>query len=235
MEVLFLAKHYETDYRFTEWTCHMLQRIDSMCFIKKTVGLLFARVALPPLLTAVLISSCWVTLIFKERSVPEAPPVWRENSVVASVYLSLFLLFVGVFIRMALTLRRVYHIAVFSWYAFIVKCLAAKDGEELPPGIFVYGGPWKYLTFLNLVSTLAISCISNTLVHNIYVLQIWKRILENNNAVFWYFSCYRWHSLDWQRCMTYNLGKSQRVLWSNVKTFSSLSLPSLWAWWEAGF
>ncbi|KAG7999978.1 Androgen-dependent TFPI-regulating protein [Nibea albiflora] len=50
---------------------------------------------------------------------------------------------------MALTLRRVYHITAFSWYAFIVKSLAAKDGEELPPGIFVYGGPWKYLTFLN--------------------------------------------------------------------------------------
>lgn len=55
---------------------------------------------------------------------------------------------------MTSTLRRVYHITAFSWYAFIVKNLAAKDGEELPPGIFVYGGPWKYLTFLNLVSTL---------------------------------------------------------------------------------
>ncbi|XP_058507820.1 androgen-dependent TFPI-regulating protein isoform X2 [Solea solea] len=32
-----------------------------------------------------------------------------------------------------------------------LKSLAAKDGEELPPGIFAYGGPWKYLTFLNLV------------------------------------------------------------------------------------
>uniref|UniRef100_A0A8D3CPU3 Androgen dependent TFPI regulating protein n=1 Tax=Scophthalmus maximus TaxID=52904 RepID=A0A8D3CPU3_SCOMX len=46
---------------------------------------------------------------------------------------------------------RVYHITAFSWYAFVVKSLAAKDGEELPPGIFVYGGPWKYLTFLNLL------------------------------------------------------------------------------------
>ncbi|XP_059215635.1 androgen-dependent TFPI-regulating protein [Centropristis striata] len=52
---------------------------------------------------------------------------------------------------MTSVLRRVYHIAAFSWYAFIVKSLAAKDGEELPPGIFVYGGPWKYLTFLNLL------------------------------------------------------------------------------------
>lgn len=55
---------------------------------------------------------------------------------------------------MTLTIRRVYHIAAFSWYAFVVKNLAAKDGEQLPPGIFVYGGPWKYLTFLNLVSTI---------------------------------------------------------------------------------
>lgn len=57
---------------------------------------------------------------------------------------------------MTSTLRTVYHITVFSWYAFIVKSLADKDGEELPAGIFVYGGPWKYLTFLNLVSTLAV-------------------------------------------------------------------------------
>nr|XP_046258711.1 androgen-dependent TFPI-regulating protein isoform X2 [Scatophagus argus] len=52
---------------------------------------------------------------------------------------------------MTSTLSRAYHITAFSWYAFIVKSLADKDGEELPPGIFVYGGPWKYLTFLNLV------------------------------------------------------------------------------------
>uniref|UniRef100_UPI0037E84247 androgen-dependent TFPI-regulating protein n=1 Tax=Semicossyphus pulcher TaxID=241346 RepID=UPI0037E84247 len=52
---------------------------------------------------------------------------------------------------MTLNLRKLYHITVFSWYAFVVKSLAAKDGEELPPGIFVYGGPWKYLTFLNLL------------------------------------------------------------------------------------
>ncbi|CAG6017795.1 unnamed protein product [Menidia menidia] len=52
---------------------------------------------------------------------------------------------------MTSTLRRVYHISAFSWYAFIVRYMAAKDGEELPAGIFVYGGPWKYLTFLNLL------------------------------------------------------------------------------------
>lgn len=52
---------------------------------------------------------------------------------------------------MASSISTVYHITVFSWYAFIVKTLADKDGEELPAGIFVYGGPWKYLTFLNLV------------------------------------------------------------------------------------
>ncbi|KAM4591690.1 androgen-dependent TFPI-regulating protein [Odontesthes bonariensis] len=52
---------------------------------------------------------------------------------------------------MTSALRRAYHISAFGWYAFIVKCLAAKDGEELPAGIFVYGGPWKYLTFLNLL------------------------------------------------------------------------------------
>ncbi|KAM9847566.1 androgen-dependent TFPI-regulating protein [Aulostomus maculatus] len=45
----------------------------------------------------------------------------------------------------------VFHIAAFSWYAFVLRSLAAKDGEKLPAGIFLYGGPWKYLTFLNLL------------------------------------------------------------------------------------
>lgn len=63
---------------------------------------------------------------------------------------------------MTSTLSRGYHIAAFSWYAFVVKTLAAKNGEKLPPGIFVYGGPWKYLTFLNLVSTLPISSSNNS-------------------------------------------------------------------------
>ncbi|XP_069545904.1 androgen-dependent TFPI-regulating protein [Brachyistius frenatus] len=52
---------------------------------------------------------------------------------------------------MASTWKRVYHITAFSWYAFIVMNLITKDGEDLPAGIFVYGGPWKYLTFLNLL------------------------------------------------------------------------------------
>ncbi|XP_013856020.1 androgen-dependent TFPI-regulating protein [Austrofundulus limnaeus] len=52
---------------------------------------------------------------------------------------------------MTWTLRTVYHVAGFSWYALVVKYLAAKDGDQLPTGIFVYGGPWKYLTFLNLL------------------------------------------------------------------------------------
>ncbi|KAM4730514.1 androgen-dependent TFPI-regulating protein isoform 2-T2 [Anableps anableps] len=52
---------------------------------------------------------------------------------------------------MIATLRGAFHISAFGWYTFIVNYLAAKDGEELPAGIFVYGGPWKYLTFLNLL------------------------------------------------------------------------------------
>uniref|UniRef100_A0A3Q3FD93 Androgen dependent TFPI regulating protein n=1 Tax=Labrus bergylta TaxID=56723 RepID=A0A3Q3FD93_9LABR len=52
---------------------------------------------------------------------------------------------------MTLRLRKLFHVTMLTWYAFVVKSLAAKDGEELPPGIFFYGGPWKYLTFLNLL------------------------------------------------------------------------------------
>uniref|UniRef100_A0A8C5ARX5 Androgen-dependent TFPI-regulating protein n=1 Tax=Gadus morhua TaxID=8049 RepID=A0A8C5ARX5_GADMO len=57
------------------------------------------------------------------------------------------------------TVSTVYHVIAFGWYAFVVMSLAAKDGEDLPPGIFVYGGPWKYLTFLNLVSTVVLSVV----------------------------------------------------------------------------
>uniref|UniRef100_A0A3Q3MCJ6 Androgen-dependent TFPI-regulating protein-like n=1 Tax=Mastacembelus armatus TaxID=205130 RepID=A0A3Q3MCJ6_9TELE len=59
--------------------------------------------------------------------------------------------------KMTSILRSMYHIAAFSWYVFVVRSLAAKDGEELPAGIFAYGGPWKYLTFLNLVNLLQMS------------------------------------------------------------------------------
>ncbi|KAJ8378475.1 hypothetical protein AAFF_G00239390 [Aldrovandia affinis] len=52
---------------------------------------------------------------------------------------------------MAGTQRKVFHILAFAWYTFVIQSIAAKDGEALPAGIFVYGGPWKYLTFLNLV------------------------------------------------------------------------------------
>ncbi|KAL2082882.1 hypothetical protein ACEWY4_020655 [Coilia grayii] len=47
--------------------------------------------------------------------------------------------------------QKIFHLAAFSWYAFVINALYAKGNEELPPGIFPYGGPWKYLTFLNLV------------------------------------------------------------------------------------
>ncbi|XP_021336569.2 androgen-dependent TFPI-regulating protein [Danio rerio] len=52
---------------------------------------------------------------------------------------------------MAGVMKTFCHIAAFSWYAFIIQCIYAKDVSDLPSGIFVYGGPWKYLTFLNLV------------------------------------------------------------------------------------
>lgn len=65
--------------------------------------------------------------------------------------------------KMASSISTVFHITVFSWYAFIVKTLADKDGEELPAGIFVYGGPWKYLTFLNLVRF----CFAHMQIHTV--------------------------------------------------------------------
>ncbi|XP_036409623.1 androgen-dependent TFPI-regulating protein [Megalops cyprinoides] len=48
-------------------------------------------------------------------------------------------------------LKKTYHILAFVWYAFVLQTLASKDPKDLPVGMFVYGGPWKYLTFLNLL------------------------------------------------------------------------------------
>lgn len=89
---------------------------------------------------------------------------------------------------MASVLRSVYHITAFSWYTFIVKSLAEKGGEELPPGIFVYGGPWKYLTFLNLVSTLY-------KLYGTYILDIIKKNKIQKCCL--YSSYCKCHSLDW--------------------------------------
>ncbi|XP_072532905.1 androgen-dependent TFPI-regulating protein isoform X2 [Salminus brasiliensis] len=47
--------------------------------------------------------------------------------------------------------KKLYHVAAFGWYAFVVQYLYAKGKEDPPDGIFPYGGPWKYLTFINLI------------------------------------------------------------------------------------
>ncbi|XP_007238580.2 androgen-dependent TFPI-regulating protein [Astyanax mexicanus] len=52
---------------------------------------------------------------------------------------------------MSCTVKKLYHVAAFGWYAFIVHYLFAKGREAPPDGIFPYGGPWKYLTFINLI------------------------------------------------------------------------------------
>ncbi|XP_026113715.1 androgen-dependent TFPI-regulating protein [Carassius auratus] len=49
------------------------------------------------------------------------------------------------------TLKKLYHIVAFGWYIFVIQSVYAKRNSDIPPGMFVYGGPWKYLTFLNLV------------------------------------------------------------------------------------
>lgn len=59
-------------------------------------------------------------------------------------------------------MQKIFHLVAFFWYAFVVQSLYAKGDEDLPPGIFVYGGPWKYLTFLNLVGELLFCDILNT-------------------------------------------------------------------------
>ncbi|KAK1173356.1 androgen-dependent TFPI-regulating protein [Acipenser oxyrinchus oxyrinchus] len=46
---------------------------------------------------------------------------------------------------------KAYHIAMFVWYTFLFTILLLVNPDDLPDGLFLYGGPWKYLTFLNLV------------------------------------------------------------------------------------
>lgn len=155
-----LAKHKESSpCEFPPVTCcsGMVIKEKLLGFIRNT-GPLVSKCSFRPLLANIFLSLYRITLIFK------VPPLWRQNSHFQAASLWAFHLLVQfaedqkiqAFIRMTSTLRTVYHITAFSWYAFIVKSLADKDGEQLPPGIFVYGGPWKYLTFLNLVSILNI-------------------------------------------------------------------------------
>ncbi|MBN3274414.1 ADTRP protein, partial [Polyodon spathula] len=46
---------------------------------------------------------------------------------------------------------KAYHLAMFVWYTFLFTILLLVNPDDLPDGVFVYGGRWKYLTFLNLV------------------------------------------------------------------------------------
>ncbi|XP_072416882.1 androgen-dependent TFPI-regulating protein-like isoform X3 [Chiloscyllium punctatum] len=45
---------------------------------------------------------------------------------------------------------RVYHITTFVWYLVLIYLLLNTQYSHPLPGVFLYAGQWKYLTFLNL-------------------------------------------------------------------------------------
>ncbi|XP_043574965.1 androgen-dependent TFPI-regulating protein-like isoform X2 [Chiloscyllium plagiosum] len=45
---------------------------------------------------------------------------------------------------------RVYHITTFVWYLLLIYLLLNTQYSHTLPGVFLYAGQWKYLTFLNL-------------------------------------------------------------------------------------
>ncbi|XP_061115206.1 androgen dependent TFPI regulating protein 1 [Conger conger] len=43
------------------------------------------------------------------------------------------------------------HLAIFAWYIFTLRVNCSLEISERHPGARLYGGRWKYLTFINLV------------------------------------------------------------------------------------
>ncbi|XP_036389293.1 androgen dependent TFPI regulating protein 1 isoform X1 [Megalops cyprinoides] len=43
------------------------------------------------------------------------------------------------------------HIAIFAWYVFTLRANCSLEISDRHPGARLYGGRWKYLTFINLV------------------------------------------------------------------------------------
>ncbi|XP_069476535.1 androgen-dependent TFPI-regulating protein isoform X3 [Ambystoma mexicanum] len=52
---------------------------------------------------------------------------------------------------MAIPALTLYHFLTFAWYFFIMFSVSMLKGDKQPSGVFMYGGPWKYLTILNVV------------------------------------------------------------------------------------
>uniref|UniRef100_A0A8C9KHK0 Androgen dependent TFPI regulating protein n=1 Tax=Panthera tigris altaica TaxID=74533 RepID=A0A8C9KHK0_PANTA len=48
----------------------------------------------------------------------------------------------------------IYHFLVWSWYLFLNYYISQQGGDQRKSKIFLNGGQWKYLTFLNLNRTL---------------------------------------------------------------------------------
>ncbi|XP_019275659.1 androgen-dependent TFPI-regulating protein [Panthera pardus] len=57
--------------------------------------------------------------------------------------------------RSELAMRRtctcIYHFLVWSWYLFLNYYISKQGGDQRKSKIFLNGGQWKYLTFLNLL------------------------------------------------------------------------------------
>ncbi|XP_049510993.1 androgen-dependent TFPI-regulating protein isoform X1 [Panthera uncia] len=57
--------------------------------------------------------------------------------------------------RSELAMRRtctcIYHFLVWSWYLFLNYYISQQGGDQRKSKIFLNGGQWKYLTFLNLL------------------------------------------------------------------------------------
>lgn len=44
------------------------------------------------------------------------------------------------------------HLLIFSWYVFTIWSNCTLQTSDRHPGVQSYGGRWKYLTFINLVT-----------------------------------------------------------------------------------
>ncbi len=60
--------------------------------------------------------------------------------------------------RLGPKLSLLVHLLIFSWYVFTIWSNCTLQTSDRHPGVRSYGGRWKYLTFINLVTVRRCQC-----------------------------------------------------------------------------
>lgn len=108
------------------------------------------------------------------------------------------------------------HLLVFSWYVFTIWSNCTLQTSDRHPGVRSYGGRWKYLTFINLVSESA--CVLSV---SEDVLASHVRVSLCRCRMRCFLACVCWWTRFTARCPSNRAAAG--LLWSSLKrgTFTS--------------